>query len=431
MFKLHETTRKQVYRALFFALALVPTVAVLAWGVARHLPGRAQQLADELSAQLSLDVRLSDVSHPRPGVLLLTDLAVADPETGLPLLKCGSLEVEYSAEQITVAASLVEVEAARAELLWRLLDRRLRQSPDRDDRMTITADPVTWKTPGASQTFNEVLVRLGEASTGREAEISFLLAGAKADEPTQLRIVRHRKPAPATAVTLKTGGAALPCSAFAPLVDTTAWLGTRAQFNGYIWVRETPLGWDGELTGELTQLDLDALVTGRFPHVMRGTADLRLERAKLIGGRITEAAGALRGTAGEISSSLLVAGRKALHLEGHPNLESSVAIESYDRLAVDFVIEPEGLTLLGRCGPTEALLVQNGHALWKQPAQQPQPVVTLVRALVPANEVQVPAAGETDLLLRHLPLAPIQPPLSADGTPTTPHARLRIRPVSP
>ncbi|HWC88992.1 MAG TPA: hypothetical protein VG433_05045, partial [Pirellulales bacterium] len=114
MFKLHETTRKRVYRALFFALALVPTAAVLAWGIARHLPGRAQQLADELSAQLSLDVQLSDVSHPRPGVLLLTDLAVADPETGLPLVKCGSLEVEYSAEQITVAASLVEVEAVRA-----------------------------------------------------------------------------------------------------------------------------------------------------------------------------------------------------------------------------------------------------------------------------------------------------------------------------
>ncbi|HEY5313007.1 MAG TPA: hypothetical protein VIK18_10830, partial [Pirellulales bacterium] len=89
---------------------------------------------------------------------------------------------------------------------------------------------------------------------------------------------------------------------------------------------------------------------------------------------------------------------------------------------------PAGLTLLGRCGPTEALLVRSGEALWKQPAQQPQPVVTLVRALVPANEVQVPAAGETDLLLRHLPLAPIQPPSNADGTPITPHARLRIRP---
>ena len=54
--------------------------------------------------------------------------------------------------------------------------------------------------------------------------------------------------------------------------------------------------------------------------------------------------------------------------------------------------------------------------------------VTLVRALVPANEVQVPAAGETDLLLRHLPLAPIQPPPSADGAPATPRTRLRIAP---
>ncbi|HEY5314525.1 MAG TPA: hypothetical protein VIK18_18475, partial [Pirellulales bacterium] len=72
MFKLHETTRKRLCRAMFFALALVPTAAVLAWGVSRHLPGRAQRLADELSAQLALDIRLSDVSHPRPGVLLLT-----------------------------------------------------------------------------------------------------------------------------------------------------------------------------------------------------------------------------------------------------------------------------------------------------------------------------------------------------------------------
>jgi hypothetical protein len=427
MFKFHEKTRKRLCRAAFFACAVLPTAAVLAWGVSRHLPGHAQQFADELSTQLALDVKLAGASHPRPGVLLLTDVTASDPESGLPLLKCGSLEVECAGQQVTVTASLVEIEASRAELLWQLAQRRLRQQlPGRDYRVTITADPVTWNAPRAAQSFIEVLVRLGQGPQGCEADISFRLAGAAGQEPAQLRIVRHRKPSPATAVTFNTGGAALPCSVFSPLADTSAWLGTRAQFNGLVWVRETPAGWDGELTGQLSQLDLDTLVSGRFPHVLRGAADLRLERAKLIGGRITEAAGALRGTAGQISASLLAAGCEALHLEGNRTKPASAKIEPYDRLALDFIIEPEGLTLLGRCGPTEALLVRNGEALWKQPPEQPQPVVALVRALVPANEVQVPAAVETDLLLRHLPLAPIKPPLGARGTPAAPHARLRV-----
>jgi hypothetical protein len=355
----------------------------------------------------------------------------SDPETGLPLLKCDSLEVECADEQVTVAASLVEIEASRAELLWQLAQRRLRQQlPGRDYRVTITADPVTWNGPRAAQSFTDLLVRLGQSAQGCEADISFRLAGANGQQPAQLHLVRHRRPQPATAVSFNTGGAALPCSIFAPLVDAGAWLGTRAQFNGYVWVRETTPGWDCELTGQLTGLDLEALVSGRFPHVLRGAADLRLERAKFVGGRITEAAGALRGTAGQISTSLLAAGAEALHLEAGERQRTSAKIEPYDRLAVDFVIEPQGLTLLGRCGPTEALLVRNGEALWKQPREQPQPVVGLVRALVPANEVQVPAAGETDLLLRHLPLAPIKPPVGADGTPALPRTRLHLVPAA-
>ena len=165
------------------------------------------------------------------------------------------------------------------------------------------------------------------------------------------------------------------------------------------------MGWDGELTGQLTQLDFDTLVTGRFPHVLRGTADLRLERAKLMGGRITEAAGALTrhrrrdqhfATDGR-GRSLAPGSWQAAAVVGHDQSLRPPGPGFHHRI--------QGATLLGRCGPTEALLVRNGEALWKQPLEQPQPVVALVRALVPANEVQVPAAGETDLLLRYLPLA--------------------------
>ena len=57
-------------------------------------------------------------------MLLLTGLTASDPETGLPLLTCDSLEVECSGEQVTAAASLVEIEGSRAELLWQLALRR-------------------------------------------------------------------------------------------------------------------------------------------------------------------------------------------------------------------------------------------------------------------------------------------------------------------
>jgi hypothetical protein len=54
-------------------------------------------------------------------------------------------------------------------------------------------------------------------------------------------------------------------------------------------------------------------------------------------------------------------------------------------------------------------------------------VVQIVRMLVPASQVQVPASRETDALVRRLPVPSLMPPVPGDRAQPEPSARLRVK----
>jgi hypothetical protein len=142
---------------------------------------------------------------------------------------------------------------------------------------------------------------------------------------------------------------------------------------------------------------------------------------------MVEAVGAVTGDGGTISRSLLVAGLRCLDLDTEMEMASPELIVRYRRLAFDFILEPQGLKLIGRCAARQrgTLLADDWQrALWIQPALQPQPAVNLVRALAPENDIQVPASEVTERLLRHLPLPPLRAPAGPDRLAAPPRARL-------
>jgi hypothetical protein len=247
-------------------------------------------------------------------------------------------------------------------------------------------------------------------------------------EPATIRVVRHAGEEPSTALALNTGSTPLPCLVFAPLLSSVDWLGSRAAFHGYLWAQESSRGWEGELTGKLSDLDLDASISAHFPHTLSGSVNVQLERARFRQGRMVEAIGAVTGDGGTISRSLLVAGQQYLNLDAETETVSPDLIIRYRRLAFDFILEPQGLKLIGRCPNRQrgTLLADDSQrALWIQPVLQPQPAVNLVRALAPENDIQVPASEVTERLLRHLPLPPLRAPAGLDRMAMPPRAKLR------
>lgn len=162
--------------------------------------------ADALGRQLGLVVKLEAVRHLRPGVVLYDGIELADPETGQTILRSRCLEVAWRRQAdsqgqlrptLCVIASQPEVETAAIGRVWQWLQRLLENSPGRPPaNVQISADAVTLRADGGSQTMTEVAALLETLPGRSSAQIDFRLVGAETPEPACIRVVRSREVSP-------------------------------------------------------------------------------------------------------------------------------------------------------------------------------------------------------------------------------------------
>ena len=439
MFRFHDRTRRRICIAGFFLLCVAPTIGVLAWGVAWQLPehGRAEQ--QRLGRCLGLTASMDALRHLRPGVVLYEGLKLTDPETGQEVLRCRMLEAgwtDYTDGQgrpkttLVLIASQPEIHAAKLRHVWQLLQRvfTLRTAGATVD-VRLACGELTLGAGEDSQTLTEVQGSIETLSDGTRGEIAFRLAGVDTAEPVRIRVGRNRQSTPpTTGFALDSSGGALPCPVLAMGLPVLERLGSRSRFRGRIWANETPRGWEGEIVGHLSGVDLGGPLTDHLPHKLSGTAELTVESCRFGGGRIEEAAGSLVAGPGVISRSLLDAAIRRLGLIGGITPNSPERLIRYEQLALSFVVDEEGFRIAGQCPstPSGAILVDSGGVLLAEPSSPhpPQPLVGLLQVLVPDSEVQVPATRQTDWLIRHLPVPDVVPPDGPDAP--LPDGRVRF-----
>ena len=444
MFRLHDNTRRRICRAAFFLLCVLPTAGVSVWCARRHLPGVVGAEARRLQRELGLDVSLEGLRHLRPGGVLYEGLELADPETGRLVLRCRVLEADWQQTidgqgrpktSLVLIASQPEIEAAAVDQLRELLGRMLRRRTGRPQMdVRLAAGQLTLRSAGGSQTLTELEGSIESFPDGARAEGSFRLAGIDTPQPIRIRLVRNRQTTPpADGFELDTGGGAVPCDLLAMGLPCLEQLGPRSRLRGYIWANQigggrSSAGWTGELTGQVFDLDLDDLVTGHFPHKLSGAARLTVQSARFRGDRLEEATGTLVAGPGVISRSLIDAAVEQLGLARGAEPEAPGDLVPYGQLALAFLIDSRGLQLQGACSASApgAILVDRQGRLLGEPVLQPQPVVALLRTLVPASEVQVPAVRQADWLIGLLPIPEIVPLEDAQRA-VPPQARLRLR----
>jgi hypothetical protein len=204
----------------------------------------------------------------------------------------------------------------------------------------------------------------------------------------------------------------LPCSILAQFLPGLEHLGPGAYFRGFLWANHREETWDGELAGELTGIELERLVTHRYPHRLGGTAQLAIKRASFRRGRLERADGRFTAGPGVISGSLWSAAVDALYLTPTANPRGPDELIDYQQLAFTFAVDRNGVILNGACAsaPGGTMLTAQAPASLREPTSQPLPVSALVRMLVPRSDVLVPATRETDFLTRVLPLRSAMPP---------------------
>jgi len=430
MFQLSDRFRRRLGLVLFVFLCLVPTGLVLALGVARHLPRHVRNAQQRLSFQLGRTVTLGRVRHPRPGVIVYEQLRCLDPAGGQPLLACGQVRVERTRSGVALprgrgvlklTANHVEVDARRGERLWPLLVRLLERRPGGEPfDLEWSAGEVAISGPSTCFALGGVRGSVKTRPQGAQAEVVFRPAAEDTAKPVRLRLVQNRQVDPAVlGFDLETGEGSVPSDFLGLALPPMQGLGSACRFGGSLWANHAAHGWEGELVGRFADVDLDRLVTDRFPHRLSGTAQVTLEKVRFRSGRIEHAAGMLSAGRGVASRSLVESAMHRLAVWSANPLSGPGRLVAFDQLAVAFHLDAGGLWLEGRCpaAPPGTILLGAYGQRFAQPPDGPKPLADLVGMLVGDEQSQVPAAPQTAWLLSRLPPAGL-----ASATQTAEHA---------
>jgi len=445
---LHDKSRRTLVLTLFIVLGVLPALAVFTWAMSRQTSAHARAIAREISNRLGLRVSLGSVEHVRPGLVRLKRFSLVDPETDAVVLSCEGVDAETQSIQsqntgrarpvLILTTPAARIDAGGADGLVDIVSRLLQgRRPTDETDIHIDAGSLTVQSGEQSRTLLGFSAQLESLRDGVVATVTFRPAGAPTDaSPINVRLVRNRATRPpAFGFDLDTSGGALSCSTLAMVLPSLEILGNRAVLIGRIWGAQTDRRWEIAMRGRLADVDLDRLITDRFPHKLGGMATIDVVTARLSGERLVEGQGTVVAGPGLISRSLVQS--LATHMQ-MPLLGEAATIneiDKYGRLAFQWRLQGEELALLphqdviaaaqnGVIPPTaaSAVLFGQGELPILAAPKQVHPTTDIVRTLVPVSSVEVPASKETDFLIRHLPI----PSVMTDDDATVPQARLRM-----
>jgi hypothetical protein len=441
MFRLHDKIRRRICRAAFLLTAVPLVLTAAAWCAWRNLPWQGDGASRRLSELLGMEVRVGRVEFLRPGVILYRDLELSDPETGRAAFRCRSVEADEplnlaggEPEPLTLTFTQAEIETACLARLNRVMRRFLEGEccAASGVNLRLIAPALTLNAGPHSQTLSAVEGLVEHSPEGVAASARFCLAGAESAPPMTFRLDRNRQTMPpSNGFRLDTAGSDLPCSLLALGLSEFDGLGEASRFCGRIEANQhfqhgISAGWEGTLSGRILKVDLDALISERFPHKLSGSADLTIEQAYFRNGRVESAKGLLSAGPGVIGRSLVEAAAQHLGLAPDANMAPLPDQVRYRLMAAAVRLDESGLCIEGRCGNagTGAVLADDQRCLLGQPKTQPQPAAALAAMLSPADAYRIPQSGPAQDLARRLPQSPPQRPSTAERS--VPRANLRL-----
>ncbi|MDZ4821740.1 MAG: hypothetical protein SGJ20_22495 [Planctomycetota bacterium] len=405
---MHQQTRLSLCRMGFVLLCIGPTLALCGWSSHRSGDSYRETIAAELTGAIGLQTKIEQASHPLPGVTRLENVALSDWESGQVVARFESITIYDQADRVAVVATGSTVELKQSAMIWAALEQQLkRRAADSFRPVSFQAAELSLRSAKGEYPIRSFECAIQGTEQCQEAAISYLPAeGAKR---VVGRIVRTRQADGAyNGFELDTNSAAIPCALFNTAQIDLGILGDRATFTGTIAANHPAVGWQAAIAGKLSQVDLQSAISENFSHRWIGMAESTLQSAEIRNGRLEKAQGVLTAGPGSISESLLHSACSALRLQRQTLAMPQGGDVQYDRLACRFAIDASGLQLRGD-EQNGVIMQAKGQPILMEPSGSSGPVVQLLRALVPDEQVLVPASPQTEMLMRFLPLAPAMP----------------------
>ncbi len=405
-----DHTRRKICRLAFVGVCVLPTMAVVVWASWQQLPWFRMVHENALSRQLGLRVAVAEVRRPRPHRVVYRQVVLSEAETGRKLALLPQLTVASTPDGCIVVAPEVRVSASELKTLCRHIGHRLR-TLNAGSLCFAGTDVRGLETP-ADILARDVRFKLEAAPAKVEVDATFN-AGARdhGDEPVTVRIVRDRspdRPRPRTSLTIHARRNSYCCEWLAPFFPAVRRLGTDCRFRGEVTATSSEGQWNGEVNGELLDLDLTTLMAQEFGHQLTGRADVRHLEARVVAGRLERITGLIQAGPGVIGQPLVDAAINALRGRFHGAGRTPPGAWAYEELAARFLLESAGLFVEGACDvkqPGVLLYGQHGAVVGSNPSR-PVSAFALIQILVPRMDmdVVVPATPAAQSLARWLPI---------------------------
>ena len=419
--QLHDRTRRKICIAAFFAVCIAPTCCLLAWGLSRSGPWHISAHARRLESCLGLSVSIDDVEHPRPGVVRYIGVRLRDPETGEVVATFHCLEArrqdvtDRPQPALVLDADSAWIRPERFDSLPRLLHRVMARRMTRDDvdlRLVIGELKLQDGPEIADKNTTTLRAVQGSLQTGHDgaqAEFNFRLdSSSDSADPMRIYIGRDRRTTPpCLSFAIDSRATELPCDLLALLIPQCESLGPQSRFQGYLFAEQTTDGWQGSIKdASLSGIDLARLFGGRFPNTLTGRAQVTIRQASFAAGRLQKAAGSIAAGPGTIGREFYDSLSRQLRLYSRPLPPDDNSNIPYDKLALNFTINDDGLHIDGTV-PDQiqpVILANTVESLLGEPQVQPQPISALLGALAPQTSPRIPATEQTQWLSSLLPL---------------------------
>jgi hypothetical protein len=285
---------------------------------------------------------------------------------------------------------------------------------------------VLLRSKGGDQSLEKLGGKLHVSADKTEFEMTWRLPGA-GSKTEEIRLTAARDRSGATSNTrfrLDTANQAVPCRLAAAIMPELASLGRECQFRGAFELFRSAGEGGGQLTGTLTQVDLDSLVTERFGHRLSGPATVRIDRGLIEHGKLRELRGTIQASDGAISRSLVLAAAEHLGLNAAEQATVAETQETvaFRQLATEFQMSGASLRLRGVADAQQegVLLTTAAGPVLTSPPKHSVAAVALLRTLLPEGKYQVPATRQTAALVRLLPVPDASVARTAEAPSHTP-----------
>ncbi|MFM7245044.1 MAG: hypothetical protein ACKO40_12845 [Planctomycetaceae bacterium] len=394
MFVERSAGRIRRARGVFFLLAVLPFVVLVAWAVQRGSAAHRDEIRDRWQRAVGMGLTIEAVEHPRPGVTRARRVSVVSP-TGGRIATFPVVEVEAAADEDRLRFEGVQLDAATAEALGDLGREWLQRDARHPRSCVIDVASVAWSGEDAAATSGPRGLRIECVARGTARAVRVTRPGTAED---LLRVVRSVV-AGADGVDREGYEVEVAIDELVPLAvvagfaglggDVTAMIGDSAAVAGRCSAAIDELGWHGESSGRVLGIDLTRCVAPLGAHG-GGTALAEIDRLAWRAGRVVDARAQVHVGAGWIDAAFT--DRLTLALGCRPaQAPPQDGERRFDSAGFDARIEGGRVVVTAPNG-AGALAIADGVAVINEPAAA-VPFERLAWVLSPPSSDFVPAGG--------------------------------------